>query len=189
MELITLLLLALCLAADAFAVSVSDGIYSNKVTKMNAISTACIFGFCQGFMPVLGFFLGRTFTEVISRFHHWIALFLLGAIGINLLSEAIKEWKNPEEFCAQKNIFSIKNLIMQGIATSIDALAAGVSFAVLEVNIFAAAFLISVITFICCGLGVVIGKKFGSILGLRARLLGGTMLIVIGLKLFIEHQF
>jgi putative Mn2+ efflux pump MntP len=189
MDFLTLILLALGLSADAFAVAVTNGICSSRVTKRHAFYTALTFGFFQALMPVLGFTLGRTFSDIVCRYQHWIALFLLGAIGINMLLEAIKEWRNPEDVCVTKNIFTPKNLIMQGIATSIDALAAGVSIAVLKINIFSAALLIGTITFFCCAIGVYIGKKFGSLLGMRARLVGGLVLILIGLKIFIQNQF
>jgi putative Mn2+ efflux pump MntP len=189
MDFITLILLALGLSADAFAVAVTNGMCSSKITKRHAFYTAITFGFFQALMPVLGFTLGRTFSDIVSRYQHWIALFLLGAIGINMLAEASKEWRNPEDACTTKSIFTPKNLIMQGIATSIDALAAGVSIAVLNINIFSAALTIGLITFLCCLVGVYIGKKFGSLLGLRARLIGGLVLISIGLKIFIQNQF
>jgi putative Mn2+ efflux pump MntP len=188
MDLITLVLLALGLSADAFAVSVTNGMCSSKVTKQHALATAFSFGFFQAIMPVTGFFLGRTFSEVVSRFQHWVALFLLAFIGINMLVDAIKESKNPDDFCPLKSIFTVKNLILQGIATSIDALAAGVSLAVMEIDIAFAALLIGIITFICCLFGVYIGKKFGSLLGLRAKFAGGILLILIGLRIFVEHQ-
>lgn len=188
MGFITLILLAFGLSADAFAVAVSDGICSHKVTRKDAFYTALTFGFFQGLMPVLGFTLGNTFSEVVDRYQHWIALLLLGAIGINMISEAYKEYKHPEEACAVNNIFRAKNLILQGIATSIDAMAAGVSLAVMDFNIFYAAILIGIITFICCFLGVEIGKRFGSMLGLSARFIGGSIIILIGLKIFIENQ-
>lgn len=189
MDFITIALLALGLSADAFAVSVTNGICSKKVTKKDAVLTALTFGFFQALMPVLGFILGNTFSDFVSRFQHWIALLLLGAIGVNMLSEVIKDWKNPELACPVINIFSAKNLIMQGVATSIDALAAGISLAVLDINIFASALIIGMITFFICLIGVEIGKRFGSMLGLRARLVGGIILIALGLKIFIENQF
>jgi len=189
MDLFTLIFLALGLSADAFAVSVTNGMCSNKVTKKNALETAFTFGFFQAAMPVLGFLLGRTFSDFISRFQHWVALFLLGFIGINMISEAIKERRNSNDVCSTKNIFTAKNLILQGIATSIDALAAGVSFAVMNINIVSAAFLIGIITFVCCMLGVYIGRKFGFLLGVRARMIGGILLILIGLRIFVECQF
>ena len=188
MDFITLILLALALSADAFAVAVTDGICSSKVTKKDAFITALTFGVFQALMPVLGFALGHTFSEFVYRYQHWIALILLGAIGINMISEAIVDWKNPDNTCPT-NVFSAKNLIMQGIATSIDALAAGISLAVLKINIFSSASLIGLITFFCCLFGVYIGKKFGSLLGLRARLIGGCILLLIGLKIFVENQF
>ncbi len=189
MDFITIVLLALGLSADAFAVAVTNGICSKNVTKKDALITAFTFGFFQALMPVLGFTLGITFSDFVSRFQHWIALFLLGAIGINMMSEVIKDWKSTEAACPLTNIFTAKNLIMQGIATSIDALAAGVSLAVLDINIFTSASLIGLITFCCCTLGVYIGKKFGTLLGLRARLVGGIILVALGLKIFIENQF
>ena len=189
MDLITLILLALGLSADAFAVAVTNGICNYKVTKKDALATAITFGFFQGMMPVLGFTLGKTFSDFVCRYQHWVALMLLGAIGINMLIDTVKEWKNSEISCSEKNIFTAKNLVMQGIATSIDALAAGVSLAVMKINIFTSAALIGAITFICCAFGVYIGKKFGTLLGLRARLVGGLILLILGLKIFIENHF
>lgn len=189
MGLFTLIFLALGLSADAFAVSVTNGMCSNKITKKNALDTALTFGFFQALMPVLGFFLGRTFSDFVSHFQHWIALFLLGFIGINMISDAIKEQKHPEDACKIKNVFTPKNLILQGIATSIDALAAGVSFAVMNINIASAALSIGTITFICSAVGVYIGRKFGFLLGIRAKFIGGITLIIIGLKIFIQYQF
>lgn len=191
MDLLTLVLLALGLSADAFAVAITNGMCSNRVTKGHAIATAFAFGFFQALMPVLGFTLGRTFSDFVCRYQHWIALLLLGAIAINMLTDTFKEWKSAGtvSMCTTRNIFSVKNLLMQAIATSIDALAAGVSIAVLNINIVSAALLIGLITFILCMAGVYIGKKFGSLLGLRAKLIGGLVLLTIGLKIFIENQF
>jgi len=189
MDFMTLILLALALSTDAFAVSVTNGMCNDKVTKKHAFLTATTFGFFQALMPVLGFFLGKTFSEVVSRYQHWIALFLLGAIGVNMLTDTYKEWKNKELVCTNRNIFSAKNLILQGIATSIDALAAGVGIAVMNINILSAALMIGMITFVLCVIGVYIGKKFGSLLELRAKLIGGIVLILLGVKIFVENQF
>lgn len=187
MDPLTLVLIALGLATDAFAVSLSNGMCARKITKKTVLATAFTFGFFQGVMPVLGYFLGCTFSEIVSRFQHWIALFLLCAIGINMIWDAIKDQRHPES-CSTKEIFTVQNLILQGIATSIDALAVGVSFAVMNVNILTLAIVIGAITFLCCTFGVYIGRKFGSLLGIRARLFGGLLLIIIGLRIFIEHQ-
>lgn len=189
MDYITLIILALALSADAFAVSITNGIYDQNVTLKDAIKTALVFGIFQALMPILGFVLGTTFSETVHRYQHWIALFLLSAIGINMLREAIHDSKNTEKITSGTNLFMIKNLIVQGIATSIDALAAGVSLAVLDINIVNSALLIGLITFICCIFGVYIGKKFSSLLGFRARIVGGLVIIAIGLKIFIENQF
>ncbi len=189
MDFITLILLALSLAADAFAVSITNGICSNKITFHNAFVTGITFGVFQAMMPVLGFVLGNSFSETVHRYQHWIALFLLGAIGINMLAEAARDRVQIEENTSDQNVFAINNLILQGIATSIDALAAGLSFAVLDLNIFSAVLTIGIVTFCTCFLGVYIGKIFGSLLGIRAKMISGIVLLLIGLKLFIENQF
>lgn len=189
MDFLTLILVAFGLAADAFAVAVTNGMYCPKFTKKHALSTGLAFGFFQALMPILGYFLGRSFSQIVHRFQHWVALILLGAIGINMLAEAFKEKQDSDENRLPADLFHPRKLIMQGIATSIDALAAGVSFAVLEMSIFTASILIGVITLLCCYLGVYIGRMFGTLLGRRARLLGGIVLILIGMKIFIENQF
>jgi putative Mn2+ efflux pump MntP len=197
MDFFTLLLLALGLAADAFAVSITNGICSNHMhqearqdtlqalNRKYAFITGITFGFFQAAMPVLGYFLGRTFFEFVHRYQHWVALFLLSAIGINMLVDAVREQQNPE-FPSRETVFTGKNLILQGAATSIDAMAAGVSFAVLDISIATPALLIGIITFIFCFLGVYIGKMFGTVFGSRARFAGGILLICIGLKIFLE---
>lgn len=187
MNLITLILLALGLSADAFAVSLSDGICSKKVSINNAFAVSFTFGAFQAVMPMLGFILGHTFSDLVNRFQHPIALILLAAIGINMIAEVIKESRLTNESCETKSdIFTLKNLTLQGIATSIDALAVGVSFAVMKANIITSCLMIGIITFICCMIGIYIGKKFGTLLGSRARVVGGVMLILIGVKLFID---
>lgn len=189
MDYITLMILALALSADAFAVAVTNGIFDQTVTLKDALKTAFVFGIFQALMPILGFVLGTTFSETVHRYQHWIALFLLSAIGLNMLREALHDSSDSEEIQSETNLFTVKNLTMQGIATSIDALAAGVSLAVLDINIVNSALLIGLITFLCCAIGVYIGKKFSSLLGLRARIVGGLVIIAIGLKIFIENQF
>ncbi len=187
MGLITLIFLALGLTADAFAVSVSNGMCYCNVTKKNAIKTGLIFGFFQALMPMSGYYLGKSFSSVVQRYQHWIALILLSIIGINMLVEAYKDRNNTDTSHCSDSTFTVKKLLVQGVATSIDALAAGVSFAVLDINIFTASILIGCITLCCCIVGVYIGRIFGALLGLRARFLGGFILIFIGLKIFIEN--
>lgn len=188
MDFITQILLAFCLATDAFAVSITNGMCSSKITRKNVLATAFTFGAFQGIMPILGFILGNYFTEIISRYQHFVALFLLGAIGLNMIIEAFKEHKNPESVCTTRSIFSVGNLIIQGIATSIDALAVGVSLSAINADISSTSLIIGIITFLCCGVGVYIGRKFGVLLGVRAKLGGGILLLLIGIKIFFENM-
>ncbi len=189
MDHLTLILLAMGLTTDAFAVSITNGICRNRITKRYAFATAFIFGFFQALMPVLGFLLGNSLSNIAHRYQHWIALILLGGIGANMLVDAINESKNPKDHQPLSQLLTIKNLFLQGIATSIDALAAGVGFAVLDMNILTASLTIGVITFSFCFLGVYIGRMFGTILGVRAKFVGGLILIAIGVKLFLEGLF
>lgn len=188
MGLITQILLAFCLATDAFAVSITNGMCSSKITRKNIIATAFTFGSFQGIMPILGYILGNYFTEIISRYQHYVALFLLGAIGLNMIIEAFKEHKSSEYVCTSRNVFSVGNLIIQGFATSIDALAVGVSLSAINADISSTSLIIGIVTFLCCAVGVYIGRKFGVILGVRAKLGGGILLLLIGLKIFIENM-
>lgn len=187
MDLLTQILLSFCLATDAFAVSVSNGICSMKITGKDVIATALTFGLFQSTMPVLGYILGNGFSNIISKYQHFAALFILSAIGLNMIADAIKEIRNPEVINGSVNVFSARNLIMQGIATSIDALAAGISLLAIEASIAATSFIIGSITFICCAIGVYIGRRFGMLLGIRAKFVGGVLLILIGIKIFAEN--
>jgi len=187
MDLLTQILLGFCLAADAFAVSITNGMCNSQITKKNVSVTALTFGGFQAVMPILGYTLGNTFTGFISKYQHYIALILLGAIGLDMLVDAFREYKHPENVCGTKNIFTARNLILQGIATSIDALAVGVSLAAINANIATTSLIIGIITFICCAFGVYLGRRFGLLLGIRARLGGGILLILIGIKIFVEH--
>lgn len=186
MELGTLFFLAVGLAMDASAVSISNGLCYNNIRKKQIVLTALTFGIFQGLMPVIGFYVGSVFNQVVTSIDHWIALILLGFIGGSMIIESIKELKNPE-VCDTKKDFTLKTLLLQGIATSIDALAVGISFSVMQTDITIAALFIGVITFICCLIGAALGKKFGAYLKDGAKIFGGTILILIGLKIFLEH--
>ena len=185
MDFFTLILIALGLTADAFAVSITNGICSIKINKKHALHTAVTFGLFQALMPVIGFFLCKNFFTFIHRYQHWAALLLLAIIGINMLVDAVNDRKNPEQI-VKEDVFTTKNLILQGIATSIDAMAAGVSFAALDIHIMSASLLIGIITFFFCFAGVYIGRIFGLLLGIRARFVGGAILLLIGVKIFLE---
>lgn len=184
MNLITPLFLSIGLSADAFAVSVTNGICSKKINRKCALTTSLIFGGFQGLMPLLGYYLGNFCYDFILLYQNWVALILLGAIGINMILDGIRESKNCETRKNSNNIFTAKNLVLQGIATSIDALAAGVGLIVMDLPIIPSSLLIGSITFIFCFLGVHLGNKFGNILGQRAKFTGGIILIIIACKAF-----
>ncbi|MDO5125503.1 MAG: manganese efflux pump MntP family protein [Ruminococcus sp.] len=179
-----LLLLAIGLSMDAFAVSVTNGLCMRKSAWKTALSCGLCFGLFQGAMPSIGFALGRTFTEYVTSIDHYIALVLLAFIGGKMLIDAFKD---VDESCDLSPALGL--LLVQGVATSIDALAVGVSFAALSVNIVYAASFICCVTFLFSFVGVFIGNRFGTILNSKAQILGGLILIGIGLKIFIEHMF
>lgn len=181
-----LILLALGLSMDASAVSISNSLCINKIKFKHIIQMALMFAVFQGLMPLIGFFAASRFEASISRFDHWIAFILLAIIGGKMLHEAIKADINQE--CSLFSL-TLRLLLVQGIATSIDALAVGVSLSALNVNIYYSIAIISTVTFICCGLAVLVAKRFGNLLGKRAGIAGGIILIAIGLKIFLEHMF
>jgi len=189
METLTLLLIALGLSMDAFAVSVSNGLCFKNFNKNQAFLASLSFGIFQGLMPTIGYFAGTLFFNTISRLDHWIALILLGYIGLNMIIDARKELKQKNSNLCEPKDYNIKTLFLQSIATSIDALAVGISFAALKINILIAALSICIITFICCLIGSFIGQKFSSLLQEKAKIFGGIILIFIGLKIFLEHTF
>lgn len=184
---ITLFFTSLGLSMDACAVSISNGMCFTNIHKKQIVYTALAFGFFQAFMPVVGYVVGQTFSDLISFLDHWIALILLGIIGGKMIIEALKELKYPEACLTTVKTLSFKTLIMQSIATSIDALAVGISFAVMQVNILYAAISIGSITFICSLTGSYLGKRFGQMFKQKAEIFGGSILVLIGLKIFLEH--
>lgn len=187
METLTLFLIALGLSMDAFAVSVSNGLCFKNFRKSQAFISSLTFGIFQGLMPTIGFFAGTLFFDTISKLDHWISLILLGYIGFNMIIDAIRELKQKNTQKLEPKNYSIKTMLLQAVATSIDALAVGISFAALKISILTAASFICVITFVCCLIGSLIGKKFGHLLQEKAKIFGGIILIFIGLKIFIEH--
>lgn len=188
MELYALHLIALGLAMDAFAVSVSNGVCYRKMGIKEALYMAFTFGMFQAVMPLLGYLAGRTVSRAVESFDHWVALLLLGFIGGTLIYGGIKGLRNPENKVC-KSYCSFWDLTLQGVATSIDAFAIGISFAVIKTNIYQAVTLIGVDTFICCLLGFYLGKRFGGRLQEKAEIFGGAILIFIGVKIFAEHMF
>jgi len=180
-----LFLLAVGLSMDAFAVSVCKGLsVKNAGLKESAICGGWFGGF-QGLMPLIGYLLGALFAQAIQAFDHWIAFGLLAIIGINMLKEAFEK----ECECCDKNAdFSVKTMFVMAVATSIDALAVGISLAMAgNVNIAVAVLLIAVTTFLLSGLGVKIGNIFGNKFEKKAQIAGGVILIGLGVKILLEH--
>ena len=181
-----LLLLAVGLSMDAFAVSICKGL-SVKRAKLKEMATCgAWFGGFQALMPLIGFFLGALFYKAISAFDHWIAFGLLALIGANMLREAFSKEEECED--CQGADFSFKTMLVMAIATSIDALAVGISLAMAgDVNIFLAVALIGVITFGMSAAGVKIGNVFGAKFEKKAEILGGVILVLLGVKILLEH--
>lgn len=182
MDLLTLLTLAVGLAMDAFAVSICKGLAMREKVLKKGIIVGLWFGGFQALMPTIGFFLGRQFKDQITSIDHWIAFVLLGLIGINMVKEALS--KDEEQ--ADDSI-AVKEMFMLAVATSIDALAVGITFAFLNVHIVSAALMIGVCTFLISFAGVKIGNIFGTKYKSKAELAGGIILILLGFKILFEH--
>ena len=182
MNIIDILLIGLGLSMDAFAVSVCKGLAMKKMDVKKALVCSLYFGVFQALMPLIGFLLGSGFKNVVSSIDHWIAFVLLGIIGINMIKEA--------KSCETVNdAMDVKTMLTLAVATSIDALAIGVTFAFLKVSIIPAITIIGVTTFVCCFVGVKLGSIFGEKLKTKAEIVGGTVLIFMGTKILIEHLF
>ena len=183
------LALGVGLAMDAFAVSMSNGLNDQKMKVNKIILIAGMFALFQGVMPLIGYFVGHVFLQYIEKFIPWIALLLLGFLGGKMIIDGIKCRKEKEEECdcQENNKLTFKILIVQAIATSIDALSTGVTFS--DFTVMDAIFcviIIAVITFFICYIGVLIGKKFGNKLSKYSDFIGGSVLILIGIEIFIK---
>lgn len=183
MGFIEIFLIGVGLAMDAFAVSICKGLSTRQLKMKHALICGGYFGFFQGLMPFIGFILGVSFQDKIEFIDHWIAFILLGIIGINMIKESLEDGCDE----CQEEDFSFKAMLPLAIATSIDALAVGVTFAFLKVNIVTAIIIISITTFIISMGGVKIGNIFGSKYKSKAELAGGCILILMGLKILLEH--
>jgi manganese efflux pump family protein len=183
-NLITVLLIAIGLSADCFAVSLSASMSGTKHTRAGILRTALSFGAFQALMPLLGWLAGRTIVDFISSYDHWVAFGLLAFVGGKMLWESFHEKEEKDE---NRDITRGLTLITLSVATSIDALAVGLSFAFIQVNIPVAAAAIGVIAFLITGLGFLIGAKVSGMFGKRAEIVGGLVLIGIGTKILIEH--
>ena len=177
-------LIGIGLSMDAFAVSVCRGL---KMQKLNVSQTALIalfFGGFQALMPLIGWFLGTQFESYITAIDHWVAFILLAIIGGKMIYDSCKK---EEDDNSDKSVLNIKELFVMAIATSIDALAVGITFAFLDVNIWSSICIIGITTFVLSAIGVFIGHKFGAKYKSKAELAGGIILVLIGVKILLEH--
>ncbi len=182
MDLFDLIVTGIALSMDAFAVSIGKGLSVQRVKAKHSLICGAWFGGFQALMPLLGFLLASSFAEYIKQYDHWIAFALLILIGANMLREAFSKEENEADAS-----FSVKTMLLLAVATSIDALATGVSFAVTDTNIWLAVSIIGVTTFLFSAAGVKVGSIFGRKYQSKAEFLGGVILILIGVKILIEH--
>ena len=182
MGILEIVLIGIGLAMDAFAVSICKGLSMSKLDWKKAFIIALYFGGFQALMPIIGYFLGINFSDLVTSIDHWIAFILLSIIGGNMIKESFDDEEEK-----RNDMVDFKTMIVLAIATSIDALAVGITFAFLKANILISAIFIGIITFLISLFGVKIGNKFGDKFQNKAELLGGIILILIGLKILLEH--
>lgn len=182
MHLSELIIIAIGVSMDAFAVSICKGLSVRSLQPKHACLTALWFGGFQALMPLIGYFLGVSFADFVSSVDHWIAFVLLGIIGGNMIKESFSK-----DECEYSPDFSFKTMLSLAVATSIDALAIGVSFAFLRVNIWTSVLIIGLTTGAFSALGVCIGKFFGCRYKSKAEFTGGFILVAMGLKILLEH--
>lgn len=183
MDILTLITCAIGLSMDAFAVSICKGLAIRKLNVKQQVIVGTWFGGFQGLMPAIGYLLGINFKNYIVSIDHWIAFILLGFIGLNMIKESMEV--NCEE--CQDSSLDMKTMFILAIATSIDALAVGITFAFLDVNIIFAVVLIAIITFTLSFIGVKVGHIFGMKYKSKAEFAGGIVLIILGIKILLEH--
>jgi len=182
MKLWELILTAVAVSMDALAVAICKGLSSPKLKARNALTVGAWFGSFQALMPLIGFFLGASFSKYITKYDHWVAFGLLGLIGANMIKESLSKG----EECLPCT-YGAKAMFPLAVATSVDALAVGVSFAFLQVPIIPAVVLIGCTTFGFSAGGVYLGHLFGAKYKSKAEMLGGVILVLMGLKILLEH--
>ncbi len=180
MSIVELFILAVGLSMDAFAVSICKGLSLGKIKPKHMCIAGAWFGGFQALMPLIGYYLGSLFADMVTKYSHWVAFALLLAIGGNMIKESLGEEENVS------NDMGFKSMFLLAIATSIDALAVGVSLAFLKVAILPAVLFIGCITFVCSAAGVKIGSTFGDKYQSKAELCGGIILILIGIKILLD---
>ena len=184
---IELFLLGIGLSMDAFAVSVCKGLGMRRLNKKQALIIGLYFGGFQALMPLIGWLLGSQFQTYITSIDHWIAFILLGFIGGKMMIEAIREWNEEETVDVMDAPLDHKNMLVLAVATSIDALAVGITFAFLDTPIIEAITIIGITTMVISIIGVVVGNFFGSRYKSKAEFIGGLILVLLGLKILLEH--
>lgn len=184
MGVLELLFIAVGLSMDAFAVSVCNAMAVNRLRLRDACKFGIFFGVFQALMPLIGWAAGKTFSGYVTAVDHWIAFILLGFIGAKMIYEALR----GGEECSE-NPLCFRVLLVLAIATSIDALAVGVTFAFMQIAILPSVLTIGAVTFVLSTFGALIGKRAGTALGSRAEIVGGIILILMGIKILAEHLF
>lgn len=185
MEYLSVFLVALGLAADCFAVALSGSAAMISLSFRQIMRTALAFGAFQGLMPVLGWLLGRTIVGFVEGYDHWLAFALLAFIGGRMIWKSLRSGNEPRGNDITRGMM----LLILSVATSIDALAVGLTFAIEKIDIVLAALTIGIVAFVATVVGLLLGRRAGSIVGRRAEVIGGLVLIAIGLKIVIEHSF
>lgn len=184
MKLISLLSISIGLGMDAFAVAICKGLSMKTMKWKKAVIVGIYFGIFQAIMPIMGYVLGIGLEEKIKSIDHWIIFLLLSVIGINMIKETFEEKKDHID-----DSTDLKTMLILSIATSIDALAVGITLVLFEINIFYASMVIGIIAFMLSVIGVKIGNKFGDKYEKKAQIAGGIILIVIGIKTLVEHMY
>ncbi len=183
MDIVAFIVIALVLSIDSFTVSLASGIVIKRLTLNSVLKIAVLFGFFQALMPLIGWLSGIGIKSLISDLDHWIAFVLLCLVGCKMIYDSVKE----EDEITEKNPLKTGLLVTLAIATSIDALAIGMSFAFLDVSIFVLIVIIGIITFSMVSIGVYLGNRFGKVLDRRVMIVGGIVLIGLGVKILVEH--
>ena len=187
-ELLSILFIAVSLSADCFAVALGGGVSLNKLRTIQIWRTALAFGIAQTIMPVIGWAVGRTVIDLISGYDHWVAFGLLAIVGGRMLWEAFHEKPGGERLKEGADFTRGFLLFTMSIATSIDALAVGLSFAFLKTDIVYSSLIIGAVAFVVTALGFYFGRKAGQLLGQRAKILGGLILLGIGIRILLSHM-
>ena len=185
MELVELFLIAFALSMDAFAVSVAKGLSVARIKPIHTLKVGLWFGAFQGIMPIIGYLLAERFADLLTSIDHWVVFILLTGIGLNMIKESTE--RKHKEVKEIKEDFCCRTMLLLAIATSIDAMAIGISFAFLKVNIYSAALIIAITTCTLSAIGIHIGWQFGSRFKSKAEWAGGLILILTGIHILIEH--